>query len=90
MCGVTKWDRLTNDEIPGRTGVELKLSYRAEQKGLRWSSHMERMSDRRMTERVMNAKAERVTIRGRPKMGWRKGISNSLRAQGDYPWRKDE
>ena len=30
----------------------------------------------------MNSKAEGVTTRGRPKMGWREGISNSLRARG--------
>ena len=35
-----------------------------------------------MTKRVMNSKAERVTTRGRPKMGWRKGISDTLRTRG--------
>ena len=82
MCGVTIWDRLTNDRIRERTGVDSKLSYRAEQRGLRWYGHMERMNDRRMTKRVMNSKAEGVTTRGRPKMGWKEGIRNSLHARG--------
>ena len=36
MSGVTKQGKLTNDRIRGRTGVKSKLSYRAEQRGLRW------------------------------------------------------
>ena len=28
----------------------------------------------------MNSKAEGVTARGRPKMGWKKGVRNSLHA----------
>ena len=42
---------------------------------------MERMNDRRMAKRVMNSKAEGVTTRGRPKLGWKEGISNSLHAR---------
>ena len=35
MSGVTKWDRIRNERIRGRTGVKSKLSYQAEQGGLR-------------------------------------------------------
>ena len=37
ICGLTIWDRKTNDEIRRHTGIVLKLSYRAEQRGLRSS-----------------------------------------------------
>ena len=89
MSGVTKWDRIPNERIRGCTGAKSKLSYRAKQRRLRWYGHMERMNDRRMTKRVMNSKAEGVTTRGRPKMGWKEGVSNSLHAR-DYRWRKAE
>ena len=79
MCGLTIWDRRTNDEIRRRTGVDSKLSYRAEQRALRWFGHMERMSEEQLPKRVMNSKAEGVTARGRPKLGWKEGIKNSLR-----------
>ena len=88
MSGVTKWDRIPNERMHGRTGVKSKLSYRAEQGGLRWCGHMERMDDGRMTKRVMNSEAEGTKSRDRPKLGW-----NELQiacAQGKHRWRKAE
>ena len=80
MCGVTIWDRQTNDTIRRRTGVNLELSYRAEQRGLRWFGHMKRMNDGQIARRVINSMAEGVAARGRPKLGWKEGIKNSLYA----------
>ena len=82
MCGVTIWDRQYNDDIRRRAGVLLELSNRAEQRGLRWFGHMERMDDERMVRRVMKSEVEGRGVRGRPKMGWREGIRNSLQARG--------
>ena len=70
MCGITIWDRLHNETIRRRTGVLLELSNRAEQRGLRWFGHMERMNDERMVKRVMKSEVEGRGVRGRPKMGW--------------------
>ena len=42
---------------------------------------MERMNDGRMTKRVMNSEAEGTRSRGRPKLGWMEGVTNSLRAR---------
>ena len=78
MSGVTKWDRIPNERIRGRTGVKSKLSYRAEQGGLRWFGHMERMNDGRMTKRVMKSEAEGTRSRGRPKLEWMDGVTRSL------------
>ena len=82
VSGVTNWDRIPNERIRGRTGVKSKLSYRAEQGGLRWYGHMERMNDGRMTKRVMNSEAEGTRPRGRPKLGWIEGVTSSLSARG--------
>ena len=82
MCGVTIWDRQYNDDIRRRAGVLLELSNRAEQRGLRWFGHMERMNDERMAKRVMKSEVEGRGVRGRPRMGWREGIRNSLQARG--------
>ena len=81
MSGVTKWDRIPNERIRGRTGVKSKLSYRAEQGGLRWFGHMERMNDGRMTKRVMKSEAEGTRSRGRPKLEWMDGVTRSLHAR---------
>ena len=61
-----------------------KLSYRAEQGGLRWYGHMERMNDGRMTKRVMNSEAEGTRSRGRPKLEWMDGVTRSLHAREFY------
>ena len=82
MCGVTIWDRKTNEKIRGQTGIDSKLSDRAEQRTLRWFGHMERMNEERLTKRVMNSKAEGVAARGRPKLGWEEGVKNSLHKRG--------
>ena len=69
MSGLTKWDRILNKRIRGRTGVKSKLSYRAEQGGLRWYGHIERMNEGRMTKRVKNSVAEGTRSRENPKFG---------------------
>ena len=82
MCGVTRWDRLRNEEIRRRSGVLLELSKRAEQRGLRWFGHVERMDEGRMVKRITRSRARGVVGRGRPRRGWGEGVRNSLRERG--------
>ena len=82
MCGVTRWDRLRNEEIRRRTGVLLELSKRAEQKGLRWFGHVERMDEGRTVKRITGSRARGVRKVGRPRMTWGEGIRNSLKGRG--------
>ena len=82
MCGVTRWDRLRNEEIRRRSGVLLELSNRAEQKGLRWFGHVERMEEGRMVKRITGSDVEGVGMRGRPEMGWMEGVRGSLGKRG--------
>ena len=58
-----------------------EAALQAEQRGLRWYSHMESMNDERMAKKMMNSMAEGVAGRGRPKLGWEEGIRNSLLAK---------
>ena len=55
MCGVTRLDRIRNDEVRRRTGVVKELTGRADENVLRWFGHMERMSEDRLTKRVWKA-----------------------------------
>ena len=82
MCGVTRWDRLRNEEIRRRSGVLLELSKRAEQRGLRWFGHVERMDEGRMVKRITGSGVRGVGGRGRPRMGWGEGVRKSLRERG--------
>ena len=82
MCGVTRWDRLRNEEVRRRTGVLLELSNRAEQKGLRWFGHVERMDEGRMVKRISGSGVRGGRPRGRPRFGWMEGVKRSLEARG--------
>ena len=82
MCGVTRWDRLRNEEVRRRTGVLLELSNRAEQKGLRWFGHVERMDEDRMVKRISGSGVRGGRPRGRPRFGWMEGVKRSLESRG--------
>ena len=82
MCGLARWGSLRNEEVRRRTGVLLELSNRAEQKGLRWFGHVERMDEGRMVKRITRSDARGGRPRGRPKMGWMEGVKRSLEERG--------
>ena len=41
-------DRVTNEEVSRRAGIQRKLTSRADQRVLRWFGHVERMDEYRM------------------------------------------
>ena len=82
MAGVTRLDRLRNEEVRRRTGVERKLSERVDQKVLGWYGHMVRMSDERLTYKVWKAETNGVRLRGRPQRAWMDGVVRALGARG--------
>ena len=45
MCGVSRLDRLRNEEVRERTGVRKELADRVDMNVLRWFGHVERMED---------------------------------------------
>ena len=40
-------DRVRNEEVRRRAGIEMELESRADQRVLRWFGHVERMEDRK-------------------------------------------
>ena len=65
-----------------RTGVLLELSNRAEQRGLRWFGHVERMEEGRMVKKILGSEVRGERTRGRPKYRWMDGIKKGLEARG--------
>ena len=55
LVGVSRMDRVRNEEVRRRAGIEMQLASRAEQRVLRWFGHVERMDDYRMARRVLMA-----------------------------------
>ena len=73
-------DRVRNQEVRRRAGIEMELASRADQRVLRWFGHVERMDDYRMTRRVLMAEVSRGRVRGKQRLGWMDGVkvSNSI------------
>ena len=51
-------DRVENEEVRRRAGIERELESRADQRVLRWFRHVERMEEYRMARRVLMAEVE--------------------------------
>ena len=71
-------DRVRNEEVRRRAGIERELASRADQRVLRWFGHVERMDEYRMVRRVLMAKVNEGRVRGRPRLGWMDGVKVAL------------
>ena len=56
LVGVARVDRVRNEEVRKRAGIERDLASRADQRVLRWFGHVERMDEFRMARRVFGKK----------------------------------
>ena len=74
-------DRVRNEEVRRRAGIERELASRADQRVLRWFGHVERMNEYRMARRVLM-----VEVSGRETEvrldGWCKGGLGQQRNDG--------
>ena len=51
LVGVSRMDRVRNEEVRRRAGIERELASRADMRVLRWFGHVERTDDYRMARR---------------------------------------
>ena len=58
-------DRVRNEEVRRRAGIERELTSRADQ---RWCGHVERIDEYRMVRRVLMAEVSGGRVRGRPRL----------------------
>ena len=78
MTGVSRLDRVRNEVVRARTGVRRELAARVDVNILRWFGHVERMDNERLLKKVMNAKVDGRSARGRPRFGWMDGVKRAL------------
>ena len=64
-------DRVMNEEVHRRAGIEKELASIADQRVLRWFGHVERMDDYRMPRRVLMAEISE-------RLGWMDGVKVAL------------
>ena len=69
MKVTTRLDRVRNEVVRVRTGVRGELAARVDMNVLRWFGHVERMDNERLLKKVMNAKVDGRSARGRPRFG---------------------
>ena len=77
MTGVSRLDRVRNEVVRARTAVRRELAARVDVNVLRWFGHVERMDNERLLKKVMNAKVDGRSARGRPRFGWMDGVKES-------------
>ena len=70
LVEVSQIDRLRNEEVCRRAGIDTELTCRADQRVLRWFGHVERMDKYRVDRRVLMAEVSGGWVRGRPRLGW--------------------
>ena len=75
-------DRVRNEEVRRRAGIDRELASRADQRVLRWFGHVERMEEYRMARRVLMAEVCGGRLRGRPRLGWMDGVKLALGNRG--------
>ena len=62
LVGVSRMDRVRNEEVRRRAGIERVLASRADQRVLRWFGHVKRMDEYRMGRRVLMAEVSRGRV----------------------------
>ena len=77
LVGASRMDRVRNEKVRMRDGIERELASRADQRLLRWFGHVERMDEYRMARRVLMAEVSGGRVRGRPRLGWKDGVKGN-------------
>ena len=75
-------DRVRNQEVRRRAGIEKELASRADQRVLRWFGLVERMDEYRTARKVLITEVSGGRVRGRPRLGWMDGVKVALGNRG--------
>ena len=82
LVGVSRMDRVRNEEVRRRVGIGKGFVSRADQRVLRCFGHVKKMDQYRMARRVLTAEVSGGRVRGRPRLGWMDGAKVALWNRG--------
>ena len=82
LVRVSRMDRVRNEEVRRRAGIERELACRADKRVFRWLGHVERTDECRMARRVLMAEVSEGRVRGRRRLGWMDGVKVALFNRG--------
>ena len=80
MCA--RIDKVRNEEVRRRAGIERELASRADRRVLIRFGHVERMDEYRMAGRVLMAEVSGGRVRCRPRLGWMDGVKVAFGCRG--------
>ena len=69
LVGVSRMDRVRNEVVRRKAGIERELTSRTVQRVFRWFGHVERMGEYRMARTVLMAEVSGGRVRGRSRLG---------------------
>ena len=69
LVGVSRMDRVRNEEVRRRAGIARELASRVVQRVLKWFGHVERLDENRLARRVLTAEVSGGRVQGRPRFG---------------------
>ena len=78
LVGVSQMDRVRNEEVRRRAGIEMELASTADQR----FGHVERMGHYHMARRVLMAEVSGGWVRGRQRLVWMDGVKVALGNRG--------
>ena len=73
LVGVSRMDRVRNEEVSRRAGEERELASRVDQ-SIKMVSECGKNDEYRMTRRVLMAEVSGRLVRGRQRLGWMDGV----------------
>ena len=82
LVGASRLDRVRNEEVRRRAGIERELASRADERVLRWFGRGVRIDEYHMARRVLMEEVSGERIRGRPRLGWMDGVKVALGNRG--------
>ena len=78
LVGVSRMDRVRNEEVRTRDGIERELASMADQRVLRWFGDVKRKEEYRMARKVLMAEVSGGRVRGRPRLDWMDSVKVAL------------
>ena len=83
LVGVSRMDRLGNDDVRRTAGIERELAIRVDQRVLRWFGHVMRMDEYRRTRSVLMVDVSAWgRVRSILRLGWMDDVKMAFGSRG--------